>query len=68
MKEVICVKISDKYKHHQKLVIGDIYLLRNNINSIVIYTKDKKWIGFYPQDFFIDIDEHRDNQILKLLG
>lgn len=63
--KVICIKIG-KFKHHQKLKIGNQYLLQENIKSIFIYELDNTPLGFFPREFFLRIEDFRNQQLDSL--
>jgi hypothetical protein len=67
MKKVICIKRNEFYAHHRKLEIGKTYLLQENMNGIYINSAYIQSLGFYPKDFFMSLEEFRDNQIDKIL-
>jgi hypothetical protein len=68
-KIMICFKINPEFNHHKKLRIGKRYLIqKNNDKEFVAYNEeDGSYIGFFPSENFISIDEFRDYKINKLI-
>ena len=64
--KVICVKKSEIYEHHRKLQIGKQYLLQENFDSVYIRNLDGSNLGFYPKDFFMCLDEWRNQKLNTL--
>jgi hypothetical protein len=73
MKKVICIeKFLDleEYLGVEKLEMGKVYLLKNNLSFLptaMIKNLDGSLVGFYPKEYFMDLEEFRDNQIDKIL-
>lgn len=66
MKRVICIK-STNYK----LEVGKTYLQTNNRldrrSDVFTQDLDGKYIGFFPKEHFMDLEEWREKQINQIL-
>ena len=67
--KVTCVGFNSNYKHHWKLIIGEVYDGYADSNMTDTYTiyKDKLYIGRYDKKWFISLQEWRDKQIDDIL-
>ena len=67
MKKVICIKSTNS-----KLEVGKTYLQTNNRldvrSTVFIQNLDGGYVGFYPKEYFMDLEEWREKQIDKILN
>jgi hypothetical protein len=63
MKKVICINRTEKFKHHKKLVLGEIYFSQENPYGLSIYLNGES-LGSFPREFFMDLREWKINQIM----
>lgn len=66
MKKVICIS-----GLNYKLEVGKIYLQTNNRldarSTVFTQNLDGKYIGFFPKEYFMDLEEWREKQINEIL-
>ena len=66
---VTCIGFNHNYKHHRKLIKGEIYDgYNNNMTDTYAIYKDKQYIGHYDAKWFISLQEWRNKQIDDILG
>jgi hypothetical protein len=66
MKKVICVA-----EFNDQLEVGKIYTsTKNHLNfrpTVFIQNLDGSHVGFYPKEYFMDLEEWREKQINEIL-
>lgn len=66
--KLVCINRDLKYKHHQKIEIGKVYLGYYGRGSVVIYEiSSGKYIGCYHMHNFETIDLTRDKKLEQLI-
>lgn len=66
MKKVICIK-----SNNSNLEVGKTYLQTNNRldarSTVFIQNLDGGYLGFYPKEYFMTLEEWREKQINEIL-